>query len=153
MKFRTILLLAIAALFSAACSDDADSPAIADIAGTYEGYTVANCAFFQNLYTADESLNISANEDGTFAVAFESASFGTFNVASAAVSRNADDYTITGSGSVAMSMGEAESNYDFTMTGTISSAKDNYNIAFNVPAVMGGLTVTLLSGTVSATEQ
>lgn len=129
-----------------------EAPAHLLLAGTYKGYTDADCAYFQDRYTNDESLKISANDNGTLAIVFESASWGTFNVASAAVSKNVNDYTITGSGSVAMGMGESVSNYDFTMTGTINSTKDNYSISFNVPTVMGGLTVTLLPGTAPATE-
>ena len=129
-----------------------EAPAHLLMAGTYKGYSDADCAYFQDRYTNDESLKITANEDGTLAIVFESASWGAFNIASATVSKNTSDYTITGSGSVTMGMGESVSNYDFTMTGTINSAKDNYSISFNVPAVMGGLTVTLLSGTAPATE-
>lgn len=122
------------------------------VAGTYQGYSDADCAYFQDRYTNDESLKISANEDGTLTIVFESESWGTFNVNSAIVSKNADGYIVTGSGNVAMGMGGSVSNYDFTMTGTINTAKDNYSISFNVPAVMGGLTVTLLSGTAPVTE-
>lgn len=129
-----------------------EAPAHLLLAGIYKGYTDADCAYFKDRYTNDESLKISANEDGTLAVAFESASWGTFNVATATITKNANDYTISGGGSVAMGMGESVNNYDFTMTGTINSAKDNYSISFHVPAVMGGLTVTLLTGTAPATE-
>lgn len=123
-----------------------EAPAHLLMAGTYSGYTDADCAYFQNTYTNDESLKISANDDGTLAIVFESATWGTFNVEAATVSKNANQYTITGSGSVAMGMGASVNNYDFTVTGTVNSTKDNYSIAFNVPAVMGGLTITLLPG-------
>ena len=52
-----------------------------------------------------------------------------------------------------MGMGDATSNYDFTMSGTSNAAKDNFSIAFNVPAVMGGLTVTLLPGSAPSSEE
>lgn len=123
-----------------------EAPADLLLAGTYNGYTDADCAYFQDRYTDDESLKITANGDGTLAIVFESASWGAFNVANATVTENGNDYTFTGSGSVAMGMGESTSNYDFTMIGTSNAAKDNFSIAFNVPAVMGGLTVTLLPG-------
>ena len=48
---------------------------------------------------------------------------------------------------MAMGMGEETNNYDFTMTGITDAAKDVYYFVFNVPAVMGGLTITLLPGT------
>ena len=91
--------------------------------------------------------------DGTLAVSFESASWGTFSVASAAVTASEGGYAITGSGSVAMGMGGASSSYDFTMNGVINASKESFSIAFDVPAVMGGLTVTLLSGQAPAADQ
>ncbi len=129
------------------------APADLLLAGTYEGYTDADCAYFQDRYTDGESLTITANGDGTLAVSFESASWGTFSVASAAVTASEGGYAITGSGSVAMGMGGASSSYDFTMNGVINASKESFSIAFDVPAVMGGLTVTLLSGQAPAADQ
>ncbi len=124
-----------------------EAPADLLLAGTYDGYTDADCAYFQNNYTDNESLTITANGDGTLAVAFESATWGAFNVAQATVTKADGIYTFTGEGTVAMGMGGGATNYPFTMTGTCNAAKDSYSVAFEVPAVMGGLTVTLLPGT------
>ena len=104
-------------------------------------------------YTNGESVTLSANGDGSVKVVFESASWGTFTIESATVTSNGEEYLFTGSGSVAMGMGESTSNYDFTLSGRTNAAKDDFSIAFNVPAVMGGLTVTLLPGTAPATEE
>lgn len=123
-----------------------EAPADLLLAGTYKGYSDADCGYFQDRYTNDESLKVTANGDGTLSFVFESASWGTFNVESAIIAKEGNEYKFTGSGSVAMGMGESTNNYDFTMTGITNTAKDTYSIAFNVPAVMGGLTVTLLSG-------
>ena len=130
-----------------------EAPSDLLLAGTYKGYTDADCAYFQDRYTNDESLKITANGDGTISIKFESASWGTFDVAKATITKNGDEYSITGEGSVAMGMGDATSNYDFTMSGTSNAAKDNFSIAFNVPAVMGGLTVTLLPGSAPSSEE
>lgn len=130
-----------------------DAPANLLLAGTYEGYTDADCAMFQDRYTDGESVKLTANGDGSVKVVFESASWGTFTVESATVTREGGEYLFTGSGSVAMGMGESTSNYDFTLSGRTNAAKDDFSIAFNVPAVMGGLTVTLLPGTAPATEE
>ncbi|WP_295879609.1 calycin-like domain-containing protein [uncultured Alistipes sp.] len=130
-----------------------DAPADLLLAGTYEGYTDADCAMFQDRYTDGESVKLTANGDGSVKVVFESASWGTFTVESATVTREGEEYVFTGSGSVAMGMGESTSNYDFTLSGRTNAAKDDFSIAFNVPAVMGGLTVTLLPGTAPATEE
>lgn len=130
-----------------------DAPANLLLAGTYEGYTDADCAMFQDRYTDGESVKLTANGDGSVKVVFESASWGTFTVESATVTREGGEYLFTGSGSVAMGMGDSTSNYDFTLSGRTNAAKDDFSIAFNVPAVMGGLTVTLLPGTAPTTEE
>ncbi len=130
-----------------------DAPADLLLAGTYEGYTDADCSYFQDRYTDGESVKLTANGDGSVKVVFESASWGTFTVESATATKEGEEYVFTGSGSVAMGMGESTSNYDFTLSGRTNAAKDDFSIAFNVPAVMGGLTITLLPGTAPATEE
>ena len=121
-------------------------PADLLLAGTWEGYTNAGCTYFQNRYTDDESLKMTANSDETLSVVFESATWGTFKVDKATIKKNGDNYTFTGEGTVSMGMGDNVKDYAFTMTGESNAAKDDYSIAFNVPAVMGGLTITLLPG-------
>lgn len=130
-----------------------DAPADLLLAGTYEGYTDADCAMFQDRYTDGESVKLTANGDGSVKIVFESASWGTFTVESATATKEGEEYVFTGSGSVAMGMGGSTSNYDFTLSGRSNAAKDDFSIAFNVPAVMGGLTVTLLPGTAPTTEE
>lgn len=130
-----------------------DAPADLLLAGTYEGYTDADCSYFQNRYTDGERVKLTANGDGSVKVVFESASWGTFTVESATATKEGEEYVFTGSGSVAMGMGGSTSNYDFTLSGRSNAAKDDFSIAFNVPAVMGGLTVTLLPGTAPTTEE
>lgn len=125
-----------------------DAPADLLLAGTYEGYTDADCAMFQNRYTDDESVTLTANGDGTLKVVFESATLGNFQVAAATAAKKEGAYTFSGSGKVAMGMGGGPAtDYDFTVSGSTNAAKDDYSIVFKVPAVMGGLTVTLLPGT------
>ena len=130
-----------------------EAPADLLLAGAYKGYTDADCTMFQNRYTDDENVKLTANGDGSVKVVFESASWGTFTVESATATKEGEEYVFTGSGSVAMGMGGSTSNYDFTLSGRSNAAKDDFSIAFNVPAVMGGLTITLLPGTAPATEE
>ena len=130
-----------------------DAPADLLLAGTYEGYTDADCAMFQDRYTDGESVKLTANGDGSVKVVFESALWGTFTVESATATKEGEEYVFTGSGSVSMGMGGSTSNYDFTLSGRSNAAKDDFSIAFNVPAVMGGLTITLLPGTAPTTEE
>ena len=130
-----------------------DAPADLLLAGKYEGYTDADCSYFQDRYTDGESVVLTANGDGTLKVVFESASWGTFTVESASAAKDGEEYVFTGSGTVSMGMGDSTSDYDFTLSGRSNPAKDDFSIAFNVPAVMGGLTVTLLPGTAPAAEK
>ena len=79
---------------------------------------------------------------------------GTFNVLKANVTKSGNDYKFTGNGTVSMGMESNKKDYAFTMTGTINTMKDSFSIIFNTPAVMGGLTITLLPGNApSATEK
>ena len=132
-----------------------DAPADLMLAGTYEGYTDADCAMFQDRYTDGESVKLTANGDGSVKVVFESAaSWGTFTVESATATKEGEEYVFTGSGTVAMGMGGGPAtDYNFTVSGSTNAAKDDYSIVFKVPAVMGGLTVTLLPGTAPTTEE
>lgn len=116
------------------------------MAGTYKGYSDADCAYFQNRYTDDESLTMKANGDGTLSMEFESASWGRFSIASVSVLQEGEIYSFAGNGSVSMGMGESVSEYGFSMTGSSNGAKDSYSITFSIPSVMGGLSITLLPG-------
>ena len=131
-----------------------DAPADLMLAGAYKGYTDADCTMFQDRYTDGESVTLTANGDGTVKVLFESATWGNFQVAAATAAKKEGAYTFSGSGKVAMGMGGGPAtDYDFTVSGSTNAAKDDYSIVFKVPAVMGGLTVTLLPGTAPATEE
>lgn len=124
-----------------------EAPAELLLAGTYKGYTDADCAYFQNRYTDNESLKVTANEDGTAGITYESATWGLFQVEKATLTGSDGEYTLSGSGKVEMGMGGSTQQYDFTLTGTCNAAKDAYSFTFSLPAVMGGLTITLLPGT------
>lgn len=130
-----------------------EAPADLLLAGTYKGYSDADCTYFKDKYTDNESLKITANGDGTIAIKFESAAWGTFEVAKATITKSGDEYSFTGEGSVVMEKGDSKNNYDFTVNGTTNAAKDKFSIAFEVPAVMGGLTVTLLPGSAPSTQE
>lgn len=145
MGKKSIIMTLAAALCLAACEKE-DNQSVADLSGAYTGYTDADCAYFQDRYTDDENLTLTANGDGTYAVTFESGTWGTFYVTKAATVQKGTEYALTGEGTVAMGMGDNVKDYAFTLTGTTNAAKDTYAFAFNTPAVMGGLTVTLLPG-------
>lgn len=144
---RKSIIVALAAAFClAACEKEETQPAVADLSDTYVGYTDADCAYFQDRYTDNESLRLTANGDGTYAVTFESGTWGTFYVDKAETVQKGTEYTLSGEGTVAMGMGDNVKDYAFTLKGTTNATKDTYSFAFNTPAVMGGLVVTLLPG-------
>ena len=121
MKLKTILAMSVVALCSAACSDEKELPTVADIAGRYEGYTLAGCAYFQNTCTADETITVTENADGSARVTFTSGSWGEFTIPDAQMSENGGTYTLTGSGQTKMGMGGNVSSYDCTYTAEIDS--------------------------------
>lgn len=143
--FGKWMALTAIALCVIAC-DDIDAPAPSEaVAGTYEGYTLASCAYFQDNCTDGESLTIAAS-GGALSLCFES-SMGTFEVAALKASSQDGSYVVEGSGSVAMGMGASSNSYPFTLTGRVAASKREYEFTATVPGVMGGLTVRLLPGT------
>lgn len=51
-----------------------------------------------------------------------------------------------------MSMGTNAKEYDCTLSGTLSADKTTYSVTFNLPAVMGGLTIAFAEGEAPAAE-
>lgn len=147
MKLKTILMMSVVALCSSACSEDEKVPAptVADIAGSYQGYTLAGCAYFQNLCADDETVTIAENADGTARVTFVSDSWGEFTIPVATMSENGGTYALTGSGQTKMGMGGNVSSYDCTYTAVIRS-KESAQMQFKVAGVMGGLTIEFNTG-------
>lgn len=127
-----------------------DAPADLLISGSYKGYSEAASAYFKGMYEDNASVAVSSNGDGTLTVAFESEQWGKFNVAAASVEKTESGYSLSGSGKVLMGMGESKSEYDFNLSATIDAAKENFEITFTMPAVMGGMTVTIRPGTAPA---
>lgn len=124
------------------------APANMVAAGDYDGYTLTSTAYFQSMLATDEEVEITANEDGTAAIEFESNMWGKVAIPAAKVERNGNDFTISGSGKVTMPgmNGGAAKEYDCTVAGTINSAKDNVEITFTVPSVMGGTDIKFILG-------
>ncbi len=147
MKVKTILIVSAAALFSLACNNDKETLSVISIAGNYHGYTLANCDYFKNTYNAHETITIVENTNGTAKVTFNSNSWGQFTIPNAQIDENAGIYTLTGKGQTLMGMNGENSSYECDYTAVINS-KDNAQMQFKVPAVMGGLTVTFLPGSI-----
>lgn len=132
MKLKFNLLMMLAVVFMASCSDD-DKPAqpAQDIAGTYTGYSMAlekdNTI---PVTTAGQSLSVTATDNTTCTITFNSGKWGTFTTTAATVTLNNDGYQISGSGS------------NFNLKGTISSDKKTVSLQFTTDE----LTLTFISG-------
>ena len=73
MKIKSILMMLLAASIMMACDKKENGSKTVDFAGSYNGYTLASCNYFQNMLSADETVSIIKNTDGTASVSFTSA--------------------------------------------------------------------------------
>lgn len=156
MKLTNLLALAAVALFTAACNDDDnnsinENPA-ADVAGTYTGYSEAAFQYTDTpLVSAGESLTITGDaETGKATVTYTSSSFGEFTVSGAEVTHQGNTYSVSGSGSTLMGMGDTKNEYECTLQGTLDGGRTEGSFTFTVPAVMGGMTITFTLGDIPA---
>ncbi len=129
-----------------------EAPSAKLVAGSYSGWTKGDCQYFQNRTQNDEKVEISSNDDGTIEVKLTSQMWGETTIQGVKVEKSNDGFTLNGSGKFTMGMNSTQTEYDCTLTGTISADKETYSIAFNLPAVMGGLTITFAQGEAPSEE-
>lgn len=151
MKLKFNFLAIFALLFIVSCSSDDDDPVVnisEAIQGSYNGYTVAEFKYTEvPMTTADETVVLTANADGTCNVSFTSSQWGTFTVSNSKVTLKDDTYTIMGSGKTVMGMSEeAKKEYACDFEGSVSKDKKTVSFLFDVPSVMGGLKITFKLG-------
>ena len=158
MKVRNLLFGAIVAMLPmaiASCDKEKEettpsaSVDVTKVVGTYEGYTLASSAYFQNNFTADESVTIAKSGDKTVDITFASGTWGTITVTGATVAANGSRYSVSGTGTCLMAgMGGQERSYDCTLTADIASTTDA-TVTVSLPAVMGGTNVVFKTGKAS----
>lgn len=158
MKVRNLLFGAIVAMLPmaiASCDKEKEettpstSVDVTKVVGTYEGYTLASSAYFQNNFTADESVTIAKSGDKTVDITFASGTWGTTTVTNATVSASGSRYSVSGTGTCLMAgMGGQERSYDCTLTADIASTADA-TVTVSLPAVMGGTNVVFKTGKAS----
>lgn len=134
----------ITTLFTTSCSSDDAPDLAAGVAGTFEGYSSMNSAYFTNMISVDQKVTISRLTDNTVSLRYESASTGTFTIPEATVVKGTDSYTLSGTGTTSMGHAGNTKDYDCSFTGTVSG--DSRVFTFSIPAVMGGATVTFTAG-------
>lgn len=123
------------------------------LAGSYEGWTEASCAYFEGMQATDQTLSLTANADDTFTLAYTSDSWGEFSFESLSVTSANGIYTLSGEGVTMMGMDGNVSEYPCTVTGSINANKENISFTFTVPGVMGGLTITFTQGEAPAANE
>ena len=123
-----------------------DAPMAKPFTGSSRGWPKGNCQYFKNQTQNGEKVAISSNEDGTVDVKLTSQMWGETTIQSVKAEKTANGFTFAGTGKFAMSMGSNKNEYDCNLTGTLSADKETYSIVFNLPAVMGGLTITFAQG-------
>lgn len=157
MKVRNLLFGAIVAMLPmaiASCDKEKEettpstSVDVTKVVGTYEGYTLASSAYFQNNFTADESVTIAKSGDKTVDITFASGTWGTTTVTNATVSASGSRYSVSGTGTCLMAGMGGERSYDCTLTADIASTTDA-TVTVSLPAVMGGTNVVFKTGKAS----
>lgn len=135
----------------AACSSD-DTPEISPAelaAGTYTCTGSGTSHITDMNLTNEQKVIIEKISDSKvkvdYKIDYNGMSFGTFTTdnATVTVDKKTGAASINGAGSVSMGMGDKLKDYPCTMSGKISKDKKEVEFIFNIPDVMGGLTITL----------
>lgn len=111
------------------------------VAGTYNGYALAGCAFFSNMLSMDESVSVAADNDlNEVDVTYHSKTWGTFTFDDASVTSANGVYTLAGEGTTAMPshQGNGTTEYAATLAATLD-ADGAVQFSFDIPGVMNGL--------------
>ena len=118
------------------------------VAGSYSGWSAGSSAYFTDYGIENSSVKITANEDGTVNVALTSGTWGNTTIENVTAAKASDgSFTLNGAGTFSMGMpGGTSKDYDCNVTGTISSDLETYTINFQLPSVMGGLSIVFQNG-------
>lgn len=143
-------LFVMAALVTfVACNDSDEDKDISGMAGTSDGYTVAQ------FKPADETMTVVTDgEKVTVAVTdnkamltYTSGYWGTFTTSEMTVVKAGDQYLFAGNGTANLTMpmpGGGSGSYQFTASGLVSP--DGISLAVFIPEMMGGTTITFVPG-------
>ena len=73
---KAISLIAFSAAFTACGDNGGDTREtevnVNDMAGTYAGYTLASCSYFQDMLAEDQTITVTAGTDGTVSLGYVS---------------------------------------------------------------------------------
>lgn len=116
------------------------------VAGSYTGTITASSQYFQGMTDDTEStVTVKADAAGTVTVSCTSETWGDITIAGMEVTRNGNSFSFVGQGTIEMPQmnGGAVREYACNADCSVDVATGNNNFSFVVPAVMGGLTLTL----------
>ena len=150
MKLRKLIPVAAMAAFAAAgCNPVEEVRLAAEVAGTYSGWSKAELQYSPTPMASDaQTITVTEETDETVSVNYTSDTWGTFTLTGVTVTESNGTYTLSGSGTTVMGMSAgSQSEYECTLTATVSGTSD-FSFVFEVPAVMGGLTITVSPGEV-----
>jgi len=153
MKLIEIISLTAVAVFAASCEKTGNQNQEPEVnlseavAGTYTGYSTAEFQYSPTpMLSQNQTLTVTAEDGGTVSVSYTSDTWGTFTISAATVAESDGTYVLSGDGKTLMGMSaDSQSEYDCTLTAEISG-EDDFSFVFDVPAVMGGMKITLLPG-------
>ena len=153
MKLIEIISLAAVAVFATSCektenqNQEPETVLSEAVAGTYTGYSTAEFQYSSApMLSQNQTLTLTAEDGGTVSVSYVSDTWGTFSLSGVTVKEVDGSYSLSGSGKTVMGMSaDSQSEYDCTLSATVKSTGD-FTFMFDVPAVMGGLKITLLPG-------
>lgn len=150
MKLRKLIPVAAMAAFAAAgCNPVEEVRLAAEVAGTYSGWSKAEFQYSPTPMASDaQTITVTEEADATVSVNYTSDTWGTFTITGVTVTESNGTYTLSGSGTTVMGMSAgSQSEYECALTATVSGTSD-FSFVFEVPAVMGGLTITVSPGEV-----
>ena len=150
MKLRKLIPVAAMAAFAAAgCNPVEEVRLAAEVAGTYSGWSKAEFQYSPTPMASDaQTITVTEETDETVSVNYTSDTWGTFTLTGVTVTESNGTYTLSGSGTTVMGMSAgSQSEYECTLTATVSGTSD-FSFVFEVPAVMGGLKITVSPGEV-----
>lgn len=144
---QSLIAMSLLIIATACGNDDKDAPVniAAEASGTFTGYTLASCAYFQGDLSTDQKVIVTESATaGKVDISFVSDSWGTVSVTAATVAEGETGYPVAGHGRWSMGMDGNIKEYDCNVTGVVKPGATSFT--FSCPSVMGGLIVEFNEG-------